>query len=448
METAITNIFEKIAAQKYINLANTSKRGRRELNRLSGLLPEERERIIDSEYPYLKTRQAYESHLLKEYFPKIQLKKYIAVIERKMFQLLTWGDSLEVFFEEFNINIEKKEKLLLKKYFADIIAQQLYIALTQELCENGSTPENGRLLWYINKLEMRVQSALTASINELITPAQNSESTRRLLSKRISDHETERTIPTASRKMQQTLDTLDAEKIVCFCCPDYPWSFIDWTLVWKYDMDWEVWDEIGFFGWRAFQILSEIGWELKQEYNKLKSIIIIMPSYQFYQSPQLREGDDIQQKYGEFVDKLKRTGEKLKRKAECYFAQKNISWIEITVALSSEYYWDNEIDELKSELKPKVAQTIESSSILKRDHKKLLVYEEKTWNLDPADELMGYVAEWLLLQRSFDNQKTLLVIPEPPQMPKLVAEIQEIRSSDEVIWLPMLIIQKNTRSEI
>ena len=68
---------------------------------------------------------------------------------------------------------------------------------------------------------MAVQTTLTTCLKDLSTKL-NNEQTKTLLSKWISDPEIEWTIPNAPKKVKQNLDALDTEKIVCFCCPDYP----------------------------------------------------------------------------------------------------------------------------------------------------------------------------------------------------------------------------------
>ena len=211
---------------------------------------------------------------------------------------------------------------------------------------------------------------------------------------------------------------------------------------------WEIWDEIWFFGWKVFQIISEVGKYIKDTYNKLKYIDIIMPSYQFFQSPKRKDTTDIEQEYNEFVKKITTTWNKLKKKIDQYFIENNIKWITINIRISSTIYSDQEIIDMKSMLQKTVSETITNSETLRKEHKKLLKYEEATGNIDTNDELISYLAEWYLLEKNYD-ENTLLLVPESPQMPKLIVELQEILSKNgKIIWLPTLIIQKDRRFDV
>ena len=439
----VDDIFKKIALYKYINMANKGNRWKKELVKISiWLSNEERNKRIDTEYPYLKTKQKYIEYLKEYWYPKIGLERYVETIRNKMFSLFVNENSFSRFLSENNIEISKEERISIKQYFIRAISSDL----TNLLSEWTNT--NKKLFNSITKLSMTVQTTLISCI-KWITDESTSKETKQLLWEWISDPEIERTVPNAERKMKQTIETLNTEHIVCFCCPDYPGGFIEWTSIWKYDMEsGEIGDSIWFFGGKVFQILSEFWRDLKNTYNKLKTIDIIMPSYQFFQSPKLSSYKNRNEKYDEFVKKITMTGNKLKDKIDQYFIENNISWVTINVKLSSEVYKDQDIIDLKAELQDTVSSTIRSSEILKKENKKLLKYEEATGNVDPSDELASYLAEWYLLEK-FYSSKTLLLVPESPQMPKLIVELQEILSTKEkIVWLPTLIIQKDRRFDV
>ena len=424
-------------------MANKRNWGKKELAKITKWLSnEERDKKIDEQYPYLKTKQKYIDHLKKIYYESSHREIYNKEIQKKIFSLFTNEESFTTFLLENNIDISKEERTKIKQYVTKATSLKLFKALWQ------STQEEKRLLHSIMKLPMAIQTTLISCINWILNQSDTNK-TKELISKWISDPEIERTIPNTQKKMEQSIKALSTEKVVCFCCPDYPGNFIDWTSIWKYDMEsWEIGDDIWFFGWKVFQIISELWKDIKNTYNKLKYIDIIMPSYQFFQSPKLRETKDIEQQYNEFVKKITTTWNKLKKKIDQYFIENNINWITINIRISSTIYSDQEIMDMKVKLQKTVSDTIINSETLKKENKKLLKYEEATGNIDTNDELVSYMAEWYLLEKSYDAN-TLLVIPESPQMPKLIVEIQEILSNNnELVWLPTLIIQKDRRFDV
>ena len=444
----IDNILQKIALYKYIDMANKGNWWRKELAKISKWLSnEERDKIIDTEYPYVKTKQRYIEHLKEKYYPKIPLEKYIKAIQNKIFSLFIDEETFTRFLSDNNIAISKEDKLMIKQFVTKTNSLKLLNILSQW------TTQNKELFNSIIKIPMAIQSTLTSCITWILQEYDREntdfEKTKQLISKWISDPETERTIPNAKWKIEQTIKALSTENIVCFCCPDYPGNFVDGTSVWRYNMEsWEIWDEIWFFGWKVFQIISEVGKDIKDTYNKLKYIDIIMPSYQFFQSPKYKDTTDIEQQYNEFVKKITTTWNKLKKKIDQYFIENNIKWITINIRISSTIYSDQEIIDMKSMLQKTVSETITNSEILRKEHKKLLKYEEATGNIDTNDELISYLAEWYLLEKNYDKN-TLLLVPESPQMPKLIVELEEILSNKEkTIWLPTLIIQKDRRFDV
>ena len=133
----IDNILQKIALYKYIDMANKGNWWRKELAKISKWLSnEERDKIIDTENPYVKTKQRYIEHLKEKYYPKIPLEKYIKAIQNKIFSLFIDEETFTRFLSDNNIAISKEDKLMIKQFVTKTNSLKLLNILSQWTTQN------------------------------------------------------------------------------------------------------------------------------------------------------------------------------------------------------------------------------------------------------------------------------------------------------------------------
>ena len=425
------NLYDEITDRRFWCIMKEQKRKSRDLEAIKKSSPD-RQWIIDEQYQYLKNDKKYTKQKTQELKNSNTYRRYREAIKKKIYTVFQskWFQWLQSYLSSLWLSYNQNTQNTLIK------------TIQQEYLQQYSTDKiiSQSLFTFLSKQPMTALSSLFTSrekLTESMSPNQQ-QTTLQLIDKRVSDTTLEMTIPNTPKKIQQVCKWLTAREMISFCCPDYPGSFVPWTNTRKYSMG-DIGDDIWYFGSKVEQMLTMVWEDIYQSFWALEKITIIMPSYQYYDTFDTFD----KSQYQNFTTKILSTGRKLAKNVQSYFAQKNIP-IQVSVKLSSDLYSDQKLSERIEDISKQTEDLVQKN--FAKEYEKLMKVEKATWNTTAQKEFLSYTAEWSLLPELFDPTQTLFLMPETPQMPKLVMEVQEFQSQEkETVWLPTLIIQKDRR---
>ncbi|MCX6824588.1 MAG: hypothetical protein NTY80_00020 [candidate division SR1 bacterium] len=392
---------------------------------------EERDVIVSNEFPYLRKKQSFQNYLLEKYRKEENstYKQY----SKAVFSFL----QETIYFNEFIYTLKKKkivlsqkEREILKNYFIQEVEKSF-----------SCSPLS------LSTMNMTLISSYKSLADIITKDATIENETKRkditsILGKRIEDSYIEFTIPANSReKNKQTVEALEAENIITFCCPDYRY-YLDEERNMRCDTSC-IGDEIGSFGDIIIRTAKKTIPDL-YTLGKLKKLTIIMPSYQIYLSP------NETNTYDNYCEKLMTTANKIKTELDKQFSDRGIK-VEINCILSNEIYSDQEIYGLKNQITPLIESYIgnEFSDFYNKIIGVETNYQSETNENKIKDILVSDIAEGQLLVERL-GKETLYLLPEDEKMlrPQLVYMIQNQEMKKDINksigGLPTLIIQNTS----
>lgn len=428
IESVVTNIAKQLFLEYIIEERRIWKRRIQKVSQQKD--KKERDEIINREFPYLKEKTSFQNYILQKYRKEnnATCNQYCKSVSKLLEQTLNFNDFINILVEK-KIAIPKEDKKILKDHFIQEL-EKVFSCTPLSL----TTMKMTLISSYKSLADIIIKDA-NIQDDIILTKIKN------IFGKRIEDQYIDFTIPFASReKNKQMVEWLGAENAISFCCPDY-----------KYYRDEErnlrcdtsiVGDEIGNF-WEIFiktakKILPEI-----YTLWKLKTVNIIMPSYQIYLSP--NETD-----YDSYCQKLLSTANKIKKELDNYFNEIKID-IEVICTLSNQLYSDQEIYQLKEKISPLVENYI--SNEFKDFYNKITGIEKNYRSENNEDKtkdiLISDITEGqLLVEKLWKN--TLYLLPEDEKMlrPQLVYMIQNQEIEKDIDnpmgWLATIIIQNTS----